>query len=257
MGKHGVLDKDLKPAFLMLSNCETELSRRAKGPTGEDTAISRDHSQKSYSWLQRVYGNGQGKQQTAPTEISSTSSRPQVQNLTPSTATPADDKMDISHESSTPMIISKTLSDIPTQSAHQRTLEREIASLRDRLKGVTSQLAAVRSAKRKLEDDYDSERIYGRKVERKLDDVECKLDVSKKMESFALDQVRREVDARRRAEDDASKERIKRKELEAAYQARGARPVFEDLADMFDRAAKGQGIGVPNSLASGPGKSNR
>ena len=214
MRTNGILDKDLKPAFLMLSSCETELSRRTKGLSGEDTAISRDHSQRSCTWLQRVYGNSQDKQQSALTEVTS---RPRAQNWTP---TPADD-VDISNESTAPMIISKAPFGISAQSAHQRSLESEIDSLHDQLKRVTSRLEAMRAAKRKLEDDCDSERIYRRKVERKLNDVECKLDISQKMERFALDQVRREVDARRRAEDDAGKERIKRKELEAAYEARG------------------------------------
>ena len=226
MRKNGVLDKDLKPAFLMLSSCETELSRRTKGLSGEDTAISRGHSQRSWTWLQRVYGNNQDKQQqSALTEVTS---RLRAQNCA---STPADDT-DISNEPTAPMIISKTPIDISAQSAHKRNLEREIDFLHDQLKRVTSHLETARAVKRKLENDYDSERIRRRKVERKLNDVECKLDISQKMENFALDQVKREVDARRRAEDDAGKERMKRKELEAVYEARGDRSIFENLGDV-------------------------
>jgi hypothetical protein len=134
-------------------------------------------------------------------------------------------------------------------------LERELQSLRDR---ETTQSHNARSAKRKFENDFTAERALRRKLERKLDDLEGQLDVSKKMEKFALEQMKREVDSRRRAEERAECERDKRREVETGMKERGTKPLFEDLADMFQRAAKGEGVVLPNvATGSGPSRSGR
>jgi hypothetical protein len=261
MIEHGMSEADLKPAFLMLSSCETELSKRARTPSGENTETSLGHAQKSYHWLQKVYGanlSKAGSNQTnhsgltlaarlGPIEKPSNARAPsQIYSATSSE--PADKIIiDLSDDIlETPMTPTHALTAAPTSPSRLRMLERELQSLRDRETAITTQLHNARSAKRKFEDEFTAERTLRRKLEHKLDDLEGQLGISKKMEKFALDQMKREVDARRRAEEVAECERNKRREVETAMKARGTKPLFEDLANMFQRAAKGEGIILPN-----------
>jgi hypothetical protein len=274
MIEHGISEADLKPAFLMLSSCETQLSKGARTPSGENTEASLGHAQKSYHWLQKVYGanlSKAGSNQTnhsgltlaarlgpieklsnvrAPEQIySATSSEPAAKTI-----------IDLSDDSppKTPVTPKHALTTVPTSPSRLRMLERELQSLRDRETAITTQLHNARSAKRKFEDEFTAERTLRRKLEHKLDDIESQLDVSKKMEKFALDQMKREVDARRRAEEMAECERDKRREVETAMKAQGTKPLFEDLANMFQRAAKGEGIVLPNvAIGSTSGKCGR
>ncbi|KAH9083404.1 hypothetical protein EDB83DRAFT_10314 [Lactarius deliciosus] len=47
---------ELRPAFLMLSSCHTELWRRTRAQDGSETKASVSHLDKSRRWLQLVYG---------------------------------------------------------------------------------------------------------------------------------------------------------------------------------------------------------
>ena len=53
MKEHGVQEDDLKPAFLMLSGCETDLMKMTRSTDG---ALSEEHFKRSREWLQKVYG---------------------------------------------------------------------------------------------------------------------------------------------------------------------------------------------------------
>jgi len=53
MQQHGVQEDDLKPAFLMLSGCETDLMKMSRST---DAVASEQHFQRSKEWLQKVYG---------------------------------------------------------------------------------------------------------------------------------------------------------------------------------------------------------
>jgi hypothetical protein len=279
MTQVGISEADLKPGFLMLSSCETQLSKRARTSSGENTKTSLEHAQNSYRWLQKVYGeivpqaetesnqaaiakakatashhNSQSVQQTikATTIPSSSSSLDRVSSASGTYSVPTKTSVDLAGDATlatTPNYIALA------NMARVQMLERELQSIRDRERNAASDLNIARSAKRKLEDDFHAERNLRRKLERKLNDVEGQLDISKKMENFALDQMKREVDARRRAEERAEGEREKRKEVEASLKARGSKPLFEDLADMFQRAAKGEGIVLPANLAGSSGLS--
>ncbi|KIM92030.1 hypothetical protein PILCRDRAFT_171 [Piloderma croceum F 1598] len=274
MIEHGMSEADLKPAFLMLSSCETELSKRARTPSGENTEASLGHAQKSYHWLQKVYGANSSKAGSNQTnhsgltlaarlgpieKISNVRAPDQIYSAT-STEPAAKIIIDLSDDSllETPVTPKHLLAAVPTSPSRLRMLERELQSLRDRETAITTQLHNARSAKRKFEDEFTAERTLRRKLEHKLDDLEGQLDVSKKMEKFALDQMKREVDARRRAEEMAECERNMRREVETAMKAQGTKPLFEDLANMFQRAAKGEGIVLPNvAIGSTSGKSGR
>jgi len=80
-------------------------------------------------------------------------------------------------------------------------MEREIQFLRDRNANQVKQLSQLRSTKRKLEDDYLYERDLRRKYQRQLEGLEEELNSARKMEKHALEQVTREVAARRKAQE--------------------------------------------------------
>lgn len=264
----GMLESDLKPAFLMLSSCETELCKRSRTPSGENTEASLGHSEKSYHWLQKVYGanaesNRTGNFNLAPaarlspkpiTKSSNVRTPNHIRSATSSQPTRMIIDLSDKTPKNAPSTPKHTPAAVPTSPSRLKMLERELQSVRDSEKSITTQLHSARSTKRKFEDDFAAERAIRRKLERRLEDLEGQLDVSKKMEKFALEQLKLEVEARRRAEGRAECEREKRREVQNGVKAR-AKPLFEDLAEMFQRAAKGENIVLPNVIAgSGTGQ---
>lgn len=196
MNTVGVSDDSIRPAFLFLSGCETDLAKRARF-NGE--RIQEDeHYKYSRKWLQKVYGDSDAHISPAsqvavipPKNISSNpqnvlTSRPDSGNSIKFTA---------------------------TDNSQTRILEREIQSLRDRKKQQSDLFVEVRLKKRKLEEDLVVERDFRRRVQRHLDEAEKDLHTAQKMEIYALDQVKREVDARRRAEELARTEKALRLHL--------------------------------------------
>jgi hypothetical protein len=79
-------------------------------------------------------------------------------------------------------------------------LRDEISALREKQNTVLDDLSHARAAKRRAEDEVKEERSVRRKLEKHLRTTEDALARSKRMEDAALDQVKREVEARRRAE---------------------------------------------------------
>lgn len=86
-------------------------------------------------------------------------------------------------------------------SARLHSLQNEIGALREKQTAVLEDLSFVRAAKRRAEDEVKEERSIRRKLEKHLRTAEDSLARSKRMEDAALDQVKREVDARRKAEE--------------------------------------------------------
>ena len=86
-------------------------------------------------------------------------------------------------------------------------------SLRELHDDQETELTQLRTLKRKLEDDYFYERSMRRKYQRQLDDLEKECEFAHKMERYALDQIKREVATRRKAEEAANLERKMRQEL--------------------------------------------
>ncbi|ETW80807.1 hypothetical protein HETIRDRAFT_440480 [Heterobasidion irregulare TC 32-1] len=154
-----------------------------------------------------------------------------------------------------------------------KDVERELQVMRDRHSMHAAELAAARSAKRKLEDACERERVARRRVERQMSDLERALARAERREESALEQIKSEVEARRVAEERAIAERKARVEAEEAIKERekerqaaerelekvqekqreGLLPMFESLAGMFQRAAMGSvnmagdGTRVPSS----------
>ncbi|KAF7361787.1 40S ribosomal protein [Mycena venus] len=195
-------ENDLKPAFLLLSGCETDLGKlaRSKG----DTDKGSEHYSNAQKWLHQVYG---ADIPPVPSDQPSAVD-PKCKGTTPPRA-PASLRSRIDTSGTAP---SAPRSHPP--SPNQRMLEREIQSLRDRHTHNTNVLADVRASKRKLEDTVEVERVVRRRLQRELDEVMKERDIARRMETLALDQMKREVDARRRAEDRAEEERELRKRAE-------------------------------------------
>jgi hypothetical protein len=233
MTRAGTPETDLKPAFLMLSGCQTDLSRRARSPTGAHTEVSLKHFQQSQEWLRKVYGVD-----LPPVDVEA--------EVPPIVSSP-DTKV-----ASLPPGLPATPQALASQSlvtGRTRILEREVQSLRDRNSASQDQVLEFRAVKRKLEDELLSEKSARRKVETTLLQIEHELKASQRMESFALEQVKREVESRRQAEGREKDLSTRVEELERKME-KGAEVekvvLFEDLAKMFQMAAHGDSLLLPS-----------
>ncbi|KAF9024843.1 hypothetical protein BDZ89DRAFT_1068780 [Hymenopellis radicata] len=197
MVKHKVSDGLLKPVFLFLSSCETDLGRRVKG----DAVQEARHHSNARKWLQKVYGTFTGNhpasvkgirrsEETVPPKISRAPSPPTA-----------------------PQEIRQT-SSLRAQASHHKILEREIEALRDRHAQTSDTLSEVRARKRKLEDEITWERDTRRKLEREIEELRQDRDRARRMELYALEEMHRESELRRQAEDALERERYFRHEAQ-------------------------------------------
>jgi hypothetical protein len=264
MADNGVPEADLKPAYLMLSSCETELARRAKKRS--NSRLSEEHNSKSKRWLQKVYGASTPSSSVSPVAISTNalgldfaekaptvSAQPRSGSVAGKTkTTPNRPRHGLLAEARRSASADSLLAQ--PNAPHIQILQREIDLLRDHQSTQSNVLSDIRSGKRKLESDLASERSARKKLQMSLEDVERDLKMAKKMEGFALQQVKKEVDSRRKAEARVEAEKEKRKEAEKALESKAVKPLLEDLASMFQRAAKGDG-GILGGLGGGGGGS--
>jgi hypothetical protein len=220
MRAHGSVEDELKPAYLLLSACEGDLARRST-----DVEAAARHRASSQRWLQKVYGSVSSESAAAMTPARPTSSG------VPDTTR--------SHGAMT-LPASPTTCEPPASAPHFSTLERDIQSLHDFYAAQSSKLSESRVAKRQLEDALTEERHHRRKLEDRIDVLERELDRARGMEASAVQQVKGEVAARRKVEGSLEQERARRKDLEKRLEARAAKPLFEDLANLFQSAAKGE-----------------
>lgn len=139
-------ERSLKPAFLMLFHCETEIARTAQKQS--------EHTAKALKWLQKVYGERTGVPEPSagntlgihvpkPASASTSASTPP----TPPPAAPAT---------------------IPIGPSHVRRLQEELVQLRSANLGLADEVSTVRAAKRLLEGDMEAERNVRRRLERQL-----------------------------------------------------------------------------------------
>lgn len=183
---------ELRPAFLLLSGCETDLARLAKTKKAPES-VMRGHYTAAQEYLQKVFKradhlqSAENKHKLLDTQ------------LQPGSLFQSDRRIELTREL------------VPQPST--KTLEREIQFLRERHDGQEAELAQLRTLKRQLEDDCSYERNIRRKYQRQLDDLEKECESARKMERYALDQIKREVATRRKAEEVAELERKMRQEL--------------------------------------------
>lgn len=212
MRDRNVPDDEMKPAFLMLSGCESDLAKRSRSIDAEPSQTSA-HYRNSQMWLQKVYGTNEsfssnqhdedtlGPKITNMAQITSTSSR--------NTAKP----MLTEHRS---LHLRYEIGDEDTVrfSKPSQGLQRPQERIQSFQHVQTSAHSETRSSKRRTEEDLVAERDLRRRLQRQLCDAQNELDNAKQMEMHALDQVKREVDSRRGAEDRATAEKARRLELQ-------------------------------------------
>ncbi|KAG5648544.1 hypothetical protein DXG03_003155 [Asterophora parasitica] len=214
MSEQGFSEDTLTPAFLLLSGCETDLARRADA---EQTSDAEEHRNRAQAWLQKVYGTFDAETSTKG-RVSAIPSNPSIGSGPHPTMLPT------SKNESGPHVV---------------RLQGEIQSLLEERKELSLLLAHTRAAKRKLEDDLAYESSGRRRLLQDYDDLQEDLAMARKMENFALSQVKREVESRRKAEENARTENAMRLEIQSLWQ-RGSAPPFADIANTIkteDRAA--------------------
>ncbi|KAJ7446187.1 hypothetical protein B0H11DRAFT_388620 [Mycena galericulata] len=201
-------ETDLRPAFLLLSGCESDLgkSARSKGEPAEKVSEYYSNAQK---WLRKVYGVS-----FAPlASISPSVNDPKETGLVTPPRAPASLRARIDTSAPGPSA-PRTYPPSP----NHRMMEREIQSLRDRHTHSTNVISDMRASKRKLEDSFEKERDVRRRLQRDLDEVLKERDEARRMEARAVDMVKREAELRRRAEDRAEEERQLRKRAETSVE---------------------------------------
>jgi hypothetical protein len=224
MTRTGVSETDLKPAFLLLSSCQRDLGKRARSPSGTETEAAAQHFRESQEWLQKVYGGDAPPQPVETSRLASLKTTASLNETSPKQkALPAS-------------LPTKPQS---TSDVHGRIciLEREIQALRDRNSAHQDLLLESKSLKRKLEEELLCEKAARRKVEVKLDQTENELQLVQRMESFALEQVKREVESRRKAENREAALAHRVEEMSGGSK-RFEDGLFEDLTHMFQKAAR-------------------
>ncbi|KAG7446225.1 uncharacterized protein BT62DRAFT_1075818 [Guyanagaster necrorhizus] len=201
MTRHQIPDTHLKPAFLFLASCETELSKQTKQDDATSTAQHRQNAQK---WLQKVYG--------IFSDSIVESSKPPV----PFARQPSLPKKTKNKPQNHSLSVPRLHAELPPrpQNVYQKILEREIGSLRDRQAVQASILSEVRSCKRQLEDDITYERETRRRMERELDTLRRERDSARRSEAYAVEQMMKETETRRRMEEIVDRERQLRRETE-------------------------------------------
>lgn len=167
-------DDNIKPLFLMMSGCESDLAKRIQEQGGD----SMKHVERSHRWLQKVYGNSSPAAYKAPNTEKICGRQP---DFASNAALPVRQRKDT--DSAASHAESKVVSD-------------------------------TRAAKRKLEEDLESEKAARKSLAARLEEVKKERDNALRMESFAQEQVKREVESRRRAEDRAEREKLKRLNVE-------------------------------------------
>lgn len=149
MIEYGMNERSLKPAFLMLFHCETEIAKTAQRPS--------EHTEKALKWLQKVYG----EQPSVPEPAAGNALGihvPKLANAGTCTEAPP---------TPPPQAAPATI-DIPTGPSHVRRLQEELAQLRSANLGLADEVSTVRAAKRLLERDMEVERNVRRRLERQL-----------------------------------------------------------------------------------------
>ncbi|KAI0344721.1 hypothetical protein BDW22DRAFT_1354864 [Trametopsis cervina] len=168
----GLSEEDLKPAFLMLASCYME-QRKQLLSQGVDGNILNECARKAQEYLCKVYGAN------SPLSMIDITSR--------------------SAPGGTPALANQTFTlDPPAQV--RSLLEREVQSLRDSHMNTAVTLADLRSAKQKLEDDLVQERSARKKMEDDMRQQTHELNALRRAEKCALEQCKREVENRRKAE---------------------------------------------------------
>ncbi|RDB24782.1 hypothetical protein Hypma_007784 [Hypsizygus marmoreus] len=215
MAEQGLPEDNLKPAYLFLSSCEIDLARLARSSQPD---AAEEHHKASKTWLQKVYGAFE------PIPVPNTS---QVRG-NPASSPRHVRSREPSHQSQA--------TSPPEGPSREILLGRQINTLRHEQKEQSALLAETRAMKRKLESEVTFEREGRRRLLRDFDDLEKELTTARKMENYALGQVKREVEARRKAEEKARAEKAMRLELQKVFEHNAVAAPFSEIANTINKA---------------------
>ncbi|KAH9945675.1 hypothetical protein B0H21DRAFT_744176 [Amylocystis lapponica] len=248
----GLPARDLKPAFLMLSSCHTDLAKQTRAPDGSCTDESTRHILEAAKWLQHVYGTHvPPAAEPTSAECAATKASMDVSAVpSASTSTPAPPRGCLANTSNLPAPATheRRESSGPSRGLVQM-LEREIQALRDRQADHTALLSEARALRRRAQEDLDEERRARRKAERAMEQAGLDVVGVRRAEKLALEEARAEGEGRRRAELRAEELRDElvrvRRECQVRVDAcaeedRRARECFGKLGALFLKASKGE-----------------
>lgn len=178
--KAGVNDDDLKPAYLFLSGCHTDMGKQARSANGAESEDTQVHFKESKRLLQKVYGTQQPE----------VADGPPVNGASQPTLSEPDRRPRANTATQGPSV-----------------QQREIQSLRDKNEHLTRTARKAEKALDQLDRDLASERSYRRKLQTRLDDTERDLETLRRAARSLEERLDREAEARRRAEDALAAER--------------------------------------------------
>ena len=245
----------------MISACHGDQAKRTKDSSGLNTPESTRHYQLSLTWLQKVYGISASLQNQGSANISDLSKSTSLVENSPSL------KVDPSRNRDERLALPPRPSFLPAPTSPQspyvnriRSLEHQVSILRERNAHSEKSAAESEALKRKYEQELSHERSKRRKVHTELDETFAELRAAKRMEKHASDLAKKETELRRKVEmrEKELTRRIEVLEKENKRASGGKAVLFEDLANMFQKAAHAQGEGPGGSLklSLGPGEEN-
>lgn len=237
----GLAQDDLRPAYLMLASCYTDLSRKIPDFASEEATLAKA---KATEYFQVVYGSRSRESKALDTQPSPSRVDGTKESQLQTSATQSPMAVD------RPTTGQKRQNSLPSEAMGRlQSLEREIRSLRDRQTNHLTSLSDIRAAKHKLEEELHTERNLRRKTEQELTNTAAELEGARRSAKYALEQCKREVDNRRRIEDRAVELRVELAEIKIELDAgrkdaqdkdRKTRECFSRLGSLFARAADGE-----------------
>lgn len=228
-----------------------------KNSSGLNTPQSTEHYQLSLKWLQKVYGTSISLKNQESTHASDLAKpTPLVENKPSLKVSSSRNRDEILALPPRPSFLPAPRVPLPPSPRSSytdriRTLEHQVDILRERNARSERSAAESGASKRKHEQELSHERWKRRKVQTELDVISAELKTTRRMEKYASDLAKRETELRRQAEI-REKELMRRVEVlekEKKRVSNGGKAVFfEDLANMFQKAAQVQGDGNSGSL---------
>lgn len=261
----GASDADLRPAFLMLSSCHTQLGMRSRIMHGENAEKTRHHFHMAQVYVQRIYGaacvpdngsltQGQGIgiiPGCAGDLAGSSGLHETASSGHPAPCTSADPALQDKYEKQV-----KLNEELKTRLGK---LQKEIEALRESDKQRAVRVSAAEASNRRLEDSLQAEQKTRAQMDSEIAKLTLELASVRSKELSAQEQFKKEAVLRRREEQtseflrtrlgDASKQMAQVVKV-AHGREKNARECFGRLGVLFLKAAKGEGID-PASAAAG------
>ncbi|KAJ8456887.1 hypothetical protein ONZ45_g18540 [Pleurotus djamor] len=224
MKQLNIQEEHLRPVYLMLSGCETDLAKSAKTQAVVDQVIVAQHYEQSKTWLQKVYGID------IPGQSTNANPKYPVPNSQPSQPAPQNNtNLPSPSQTQTPTHIPKSLPlRLRLDPENIPPLIIEDTCPLDARGPNNGPLLAVQRAKRRLEEDCIHEREQRRRLERELKAVTRERDVALRTGDRMRLIIKDEYDGRKKAEAALKKETEKRLAI----------PSIETLAQILHRAAQ-------------------